>query len=67
MASYKGKMDGSCPAPGFAREKSAPDGVKAHERAHSRNTLDQAKGPAPDRGQTAGGSRQGGKRGSGGE
>jgi hypothetical protein len=50
-----------------ARQTSCPPMVKSHERAHSKNTLDPAKGPAPDKGQTAGGSRQGGKRGSGAE
>jgi len=56
----KGIGYGSGSAPGFARETGAPPIVKEQERAHSRNTLDQARPAAPDRGQTAGGSRQGG-------
>lgn len=59
-----GQMKHSDKAPDFARGTGAPPICKSHEKAHSRNTLDQAKAPAPDSGQTAGGSRQGGKKGS---
>lgn len=57
------QIEGPGGAPGFARGSTAPEFVKSHERAHSKNTLDPAKGAAPDSGQTKGGSRQGGKTG----
>lgn len=53
---------GSAPAPSFVKTNSAPPFVKNYPGA--KNTLDQAKGAAPDSGQTAGGSRQGGRKGS---
>jgi hypothetical protein len=59
----KGQLKSEGGAPDFAKGSTAPDFVKAHERAHSKNTLDPAKGPAPDSGQTKGGSRQGGRTG----
>jgi hypothetical protein len=42
-------------APGFARPTGAAPIAKAHEAAHSKNTLDQAKSRAPNSGQTKGG------------
>lgn len=48
-----------------AKQTSAPKGVVAHERAHSKNTLDPSRGPAPDSGQTKGGGPR--KKGSGAE
>ena len=60
----KGQLAADMPTWSHAKGSGAPDFVKAHERAHSKNTLDPAKAPAPNSGQTAGGSRQGGKRGS---
>ena len=54
---------GSAPAWDHAKESGkAPSFVKNYPGA--KNTLDQAKGAAPDSGQTAGGSRQGGRKGS---
>jgi len=42
-------------APGFAKPTGAAPICKEHERAHSKNTLDQAKSRAPNSGQTKGG------------
>jgi hypothetical protein len=57
----KGKQTaGPGSAPGFARETGMPKSGQLSQK-QAKNTLDQAKGAAPDRGQTRGGSRQGGK------
>lgn len=61
------QIQGPGGAPDFAKGSTAPKGVHSHERAQAKNTLDQARGLPPNSGQTAGGSRQGGKKGSGGE
>ena len=55
----KGQLAADMPTWSHAKGSGAPDFVKAHERAHSKNTLDPAKRGAPDSGQTRGGSRQG--------
>ena len=49
-------------APGFARQTTAPKQVHAHEKAQARSE-DPSRGLPPNSGQTAGGSRQGGKKG----
>lgn len=52
-------------APGFAHGSGAPGWVKSGDRKVSGgNGKDPASKPAPDSGQTAGGSRQGGRGGS---
>lgn len=43
----KRQIQGPGSAPGFARGTSAAPIAKSHERAHSRNTLDPAKGQSP--------------------
>ena len=55
-----GQLKPSGSAPGFAKETGAPKFVKEYERAHTK-AVDTAKSPAPDSGQTRGGSRQGGR------
>lgn len=49
---------------GHARQTTAPAGVKSHEKAQAK-TMDPSRGLPPNSGQTAGGSRQGGKKGGG--
>lgn len=59
----KRQIQGPGSAPGFARGSGAAPIAKSHEAAHSRNTLDPAKGRAPNSGQTKGGGpdKRGGK------
>lgn len=61
----KKQIQGPGGAPGFARGSTAAPIAKSNESAHSKNTLDPAKGRAPDSGQTKGGGPN--KKGSGGE
>ena len=55
----KKQIEGPQKAWDHAKQTSAAPIAKAHEKAHSR-AMDPSKGPAPDSGQTKGGSRQGG-------
>lgn len=66
MKGSKRQLGGPQGAWDHARQTGAAPIAKSHERAQSK-AMDPSRGPAPDSGQTAGGSRQGGKRGGGGE
>lgn len=63
MGQKERQIEGPQGAPDFAQVKPAPRGGQT-QSSGAKNVFDQAKAPAPDRGQTAGGSRQGGRKGS---
>lgn len=64
MGQKERQIEGPMSAPDFAQVNPAPRDSGQTGRTGAKNTFDQAKSVAPDSGQTAGGSRQGGRKGS---